>query len=320
MAVYTSITESELRGFLQGYDLGALKSFEGIQEGVENSNFKLVTDRGPYILTIFERRVREEDLPYFLGLSRHLSEKGISCPDPFPAKNGAIIGRLKAKPAAIISFLEGRPVWPPAEDHCRQAGELVGQMQLAGQDFAHSRKNDLGLAGWHDLMAKTRDRADKIAPGLAAAIAKELDFLQRNWPQNLPKGAVHADLFHDNVFFKNAQLSGVIDFYFACDDFYAYDLAVTLNAWCFGDETHFDRENAAAMINGYQTIRPFSVQEKSAFPVLCRGAAMRFLLTRLYDTLNRVDKALVTVKDPLAYLNRLKFHQSITGWSGYGFV
>ncbi|MAU22801.1 MAG: homoserine kinase [Martelella sp.] len=318
MAVYTDINEDDLRQFLKAYDVGELLSYRGIAEGVENSNFLLHTEKFPLILTLYEKRVDEGDLPFYLGLMQHLADRGLSCPLPLARDDGAPYGRLCGRPAALISFLEGMWLRKPAATHCRELGVALARMHIAGQDFDLSRKNALALKGWVDLWDKSAARADEVQPGLENEITEELASLEDRWPVDLPEGVIHADLFPDNVFFIGDKLSGVIDFYFACNDFLAYDLSICLNAWCFEKDGAFNVTKARALIEGYQSVRPLDKDEIEALPLLCRGSALRFFLTRLYDWLNTPAGALVVKKDPLEYLRYLRFHRSVETASEYG--
>ena len=318
MAVYTDIGEIELAAFLEHYGIGELLSYKGIAEGVENSNFLLHTSTGAYILTLYEKRVNRDDLPFFLGLMRHLAGKGLSCPLPVTRKDGQTIGELAGRPAAIITFLEGMWMRRPTVDHCREVGRAMAQMHLAGQDFAMRRDNALSVSGWRPLWDKARDRAGEVEEGLAAEVESDLAFLEANWPTELPSGVIHADLFPDNVFFLGKRLSGVIDFYFACTDLLAYDIAICLNAWCFEKDNAFNLTKGMALLGGYTAVRPLSAQEAKALPILARGSALRFLLTRLYDWLNTPAGSLVVKKDPLEYLRRMRFHRQIGSAEEYG--
>ncbi len=318
MAVYTEITDDELTTFVSDYDIGRIVSLKGIAEGVENSNYLLQTDRTNYILTIYERRVAEEDLPFFLGLMDHLAGRDFPCPTPIHGRDGAALRRLAGKPAAIVSFLAGLSVRRPTTDHCAQLGAALAQMHLAGAGFPVRRDNALSEPSWRPLFEGSRNRADTLEPGLADLIAQELTAIEQEWPRDLPNGVIHADLFPDNVFFLDNRLSGFIDFYFACNDFYAYDLAVCLNAWCFETDGGFNITKARALLTAYRRQRPTTPAELAALPLLARGAALRFLLTRLHDWLNQVPGALVRPKDPLEYWRKLMFHRGVTDPSAYG--
>lgn len=318
MAVYTPVSEAELVTFLADYELGAAVALEGIAEGVENSNFRLVTERGRYILTIYEKRVDPADLPFFLALMEHLARHGLPCPLPVHARDGAALRRLAGKPAAIVSCLDGS--WPRrlTVEHCAALGESLALLHLATADFAPTRPNALSLAGWAPLFAGCRDRADTVERGLATEIAAELAALADAWPADLPAGVIHADLFPDNVFFADGRVTGIIDFYFACNDLLAYDVAICLNAWCFEHDGSFNVTKARALLQGYRRRRALSEGEVAALPVLARGSALRFLLTRLYDWLHQVEGAKVVPKDPREYLKKLRFHRGVSGPSAYG--
>ncbi|MDL2407426.1 homoserine kinase [Rhizobium calliandrae] len=318
MAVYTDITEDDLKWFLTEYDVGTLLSYKGIAEGVENSNFLLHTSREPLILTLYEKRVEKSDLPFFLGLMQHLASRGLSCPLPLPRKDGALLGHLSGRPAALISFLEGMWLRKPEAKHCREVGKALAAMHVAGEGFAIKRPNALSLDGWHGLWGKSEARADEVEPGLQDEIRSELEFLGSHWPKGLPDGVIHADLFPDNVFFLGDELSGLIDFYFACNDLLAYDVSICLNAWCFEKDGAYNITKGMALLEGYQSVRPLDAAEIAALPTLSRGSALRFFLTRLYDWLTTPAGALVTKKDPIEYLRKLRFHRQIASSAEYG--
>ncbi|ACI53909.1 homoserine kinase [Rhizobium acidisoli] len=318
MAVYTDIAEDDLKWFLTEYDAGTLLSYKGIAEGVENSNFLLHTSKDPLILTLYEKRVEKTDLPFFLGLMQHLSARGLSCPLPLPRRDGALLGSLSGRPAALISFLEGMWLRKPEAKHCREVGRALAEMHVAGDGFELKRPNALSIDGWQTLWEKSEARAGEVEAGLQDEIRGELDFLAAAWPKNLPAGIIHADLFPDNVFFLGDALSGLIDFYFACNDLLAYDVSICLNAWCFEKDGAYNITKGTAMLEGYQSVRPLSGEEIAALPVLSRGSALRFFLTRLYDWLTTPEGAMVTKKDPLEYLRKLRFHRQIKSPAEYG--
>ncbi|MFN7102424.1 MAG: homoserine kinase [Pseudorhizobium sp.] len=318
MAVYTDINEDDLKAFLTPYDVGELTSYKGIAEGVENSNFLLHTTRDPLILTLYEKRVEKDDLPFFLGLMQHLAAHGLSCPLPLPRNDGELLGELSGRPAALITFLEGMWLRKPEARHCREVGKALAAMHVAGEGFQLKRPNALSLEGWKSLWRKSADRADEVEPGLQEEINEELAFLEAHWPRDLPAGVIHADLFPDNVFFLEDDLSGLIDFYFACNDFYAYDVAICLNAWCFEKDGSYNLTKGMALLEGYRDVRPLSHDEMEALAVLARGSALRFFLTRLYDWLTTPAGALVVKKDPLEYLKKLRFHRAIVSSIEYG--
>jgi len=318
MAVYTDVSADDLNDFLAGYDIGALLSYKGIAEGVENSNFLLHTSEGSFILTLYEKRVAEKDLPFFLALMEHLHARGITCPQPVKNRQGGMLGRLAGRPAAIVTFLDGLWIRRPTAQHCAAVGEALARLHLAGKDFQKTRANALGMASWRPLYEQAKARGDGVRQGLCAEIAKELDALEKSWPRDLPDGVIHADLFPDNVFFLGEKLSGLIDFYFACTDTLAYDVAVCLNAWCFEPDHDYNVTKSRALLSAYGRIRTLTAPERAALPLLARGAAMRFLLTRLVDWLAVPDGALVKPKDPLEYYWKVRFHQSVKSGADYG--
>ena len=324
MAVYTQVSDDALAAFLAGYDLGAPLSFKGIAEGVENSNYYLETEKGRYILTLFEKRVNAADLPFFIGLKQHLAARGFPCPEPIAARNGEALGTLEGRPALIVSFLDGLSPRRPNVAQCRGLGEGMARMHMALADFTMVRENSLGPAAWPRLWAGREADADALQPGLSALIAGDLAEIAAAKPQSLdlPRGTIHADLFPDNAFFLGDTFSGAIDFYFACTDALAYDLAVCLNAWAFEDggrdSIDYNYSRGAALIAGYESVRPLEPAERAALPVLCRGAALRFFLTRLVDWSSTPEGALVKPKNPLEYAGRLAFHRKVETAEGYG--
>ncbi len=320
MAVYTEVSDEALTAFLAAYDIGTLLSYKGIAEGVENTNFFLHTTAGTYILTLYEKRVRADDLPFFLNLMEHLATRGLACPQPIRNRAGVALGELCGRPAVIVSFLEGVSVKRPTPDQCRALGGALAGLHAAGSDFGMRRDNNLSVEAWGPLFRGAEAQADGVSPGLAARVRGDLAVVEAGWPRGLPSGVIHADLFTDNVFFIGDDLSGLIDFYFACTDAFAYDLAICLNAWCFDADGTFHRDRGAALIAGYEAVRPLGADEVAALPILCRGAALRFLLTRLVDWLNVPPGALVQPKDPLEYDRRLTFHRGVTGAGDYGWV
>ena len=318
MAVYTEVPDNDLKAFVEQYDIGEVLACKGIAEGVENTNYLLRTTQNSYILTLYEKRVHPDDLPFFLGLMQHLAAKGLSCPTPLNGKDGGALRELCGRPAAICTFLEG--MWPrrPTERHCQLLGPALADLHVKGRDFGLKRPNNLSLAGWRDLARKTEARADQVEAGLGALIADELRYLETHWPHGLEVGVIHADLFPDNVFFLGDKLSGLIDFYFACTDYLAYDLAVCINAWCFEPDGSLNVTKARHLVKGYDSHRKMPEAEIAALPILARGSALRFLLTRLYDWLNHPPGAFVQPKDPLEYRRKLSFHRQCKSASAYG--
>jgi homoserine kinase type II len=320
MAVYTRMTDDELGDFVARYDIGDVESCTGIAQGIENSNYMLRTGRGNFILTLYEKRVHEEDLPFYLGLMTHLAEKGFPCPVPLADRDGRSLAPLAGRPAAIVSFLSGRggdcDELTPAR--CAAIGAICARLHCDADEFQLSRPNDLTLTDWRQLFDPLAKKANSLKPGFSDWIASELSFLETHWPAELPVGIVHADLFPDNAFFKGDSLTGVIDFYFACNEFLAWDIAVCLNAWCFGPAGTFLDENARALLTGYTDVRPLTAAESVALPVLARGAAIRFLLTRLHDWFHTPDDALAHRKDPLEFVPLIEFHRSLSDSIPYG--
>ena len=318
MAVYTDVSAEDLAKFLADYDLGELLSYKGIAEGVENSNFIVHTRRGYFILTLYEKRVAASDLPFFLALMEHLARSGLTCPQPVRNKAGTAAGTLAGRPAAIVTFLEGMWLRRSSPGHCAAVGAALAQLHVAGADFPMRRKNTLSVEGWRTLYNGVSHKGDVLQPALCDTIATELNILEQAWPRDLPQGVIHADLFPDNVFFLGDKLSGLIDFYFACTDTLAYDVAVCLNAWCFEADHSYNVTKGRNLLQAYARGRPLSRAEWEALPLLARGAAMRFLLTRLVDWLNVPPGALVRPKDPLEYFRKLRFHQAVASVRDYG--
>jgi homoserine kinase type II len=318
MAVYTDVAAEDLTAFLTGYDIGELLSYKGIAEGVENSNFLVHTSRGYFILTLYERRVAAKDLPFFLGLMEHLHARGITCPQPVKNRNGEVLGKVADRPAAVITFLDGMWIRRPLPAHCAALGEALAKLHLAGLDFPRKRANALSVEGWRRLYDNCCARANEVQRNLQELLEKELANLERAWPKNLPQGVIHADLFPDNVFFLGAKLSGLIDFYFACTDALAYDVAICLNAWCFESDHSYNVTKGKSLLAAYAAVRPLSVEERDALPLLARGAALRFLLTRLVDWFDVPPGALVRPKDPIEYYRKLRFHQAVKSVRDYG--
>jgi homoserine kinase type II len=318
MAVYTEVSDEEIETFIESYGLGRVLSFKGIAEGVENTNYMVTTTAGHYILTLYEKRVDPAELPFFLALMEHLAQAGLTCPVPLRDKEGRNLRELAGRPAALVTFLDGVWIRRPSVEHCAAVGAALARLHIAGRDFPMRRANGLGLASWRPLFERFAPRADEIAPGLRQAIAEELDWLERHWPPGLPEGIIHADLFPDNVFFLEDKLSGLIDFYFACTDAFAYDVAVCLNAWCFETDRAYNITKGRALLRAYDAVRPLTAAERDAMPTLARGSALRFLLTRAYDWINTPPDALVKRKDPKEYQRRLRFHQTVASITEYG--
>lgn len=319
MAVYTRVNKSTLVSFLSAYNLGDLLSFEGIAEGVENSNYLLRTVKAHYILTLYEKRVDANDLPFFMELMTHLASRGMDCPLPVPSHNGQILQELRGKPCAVFSFLEGKSYRYPNREKCNALGSCLAKLHLNANGVKNTRQNGLGPSSWLPLLETVGQRADQIAPSMQGMAKERLSFILANWPQALPRGIIHADLFPNNVLFRGNQLTGVIDFYFACEDILAFDIGICINSWCFEADGSFNLTKSRSLIHGYQAVRQLSDDEINAIPILAAGSAMRFFLTRLYDWLHTPKDALVSPKDPMEYWSILRFHQSVSGVGAYGF-
>ncbi|WP_426437160.1 homoserine kinase [Bradyrhizobium genosp. P] len=318
MATYTHVPDDELRAFVAHYDLGVVASCKGIAEGVENSNYLLRTDRGAYLLTLYEKRVAPADLPFFFGLMEHLTRSGITCPVPVRARDGQALHQLCGRLAAIVTFVDGISPHRIEPHHCAEIGRTLAKLHLASINFAMTRPNRLSVIGWRSLYSVCREHADQVCFGIADELAEELELLEAEWPRNLPEGIIHADLFPDNVLFRGSQVSGVVDFYFACNDFLAYDIAICINAWCFEHDGAFNVTKAMLLLSNYRSVRPMGADEIDALPLLARGSALRFLLTRLHDSLNPTPGALVRPRDPLEYVQKLRFHRRTDSPTTYG--
>jgi len=318
MAVYTEVSDEALSDLLAGYDIGRPISMKGIAEGVENTNYLLTTEQGDYILTLYEKRVASADLPFFIALLEHLAAQAVPCPIPVRDRRGAALQIVCERSAALFTFLKGISARRPSVPHCAAVGAALASLHLAGRSFPMRRENSLSLGGWRKLRAAIGAQADDFTPGLSDLLDRELAFLGAAWPAGLPEGVIHADLFPDNVLFLEGDVSGMIDFYFACNDLLAYDVAICLNAWCFETDHSFNITKARGLLEGYRGVRPMSAKETEALPVLARGAALRFLLTRTYDWFNTSPDALVRPKNPEEYLRKLRFHQRVGSLSEYG--
>lgn len=322
MAVYTKLTENNLKDFLSKYNLGELLKYKGIKEGIENTNYYIETVKGKFILTVYEKRVEEKDLPFFMGLMRNLFDANFPSPEPIINKNGNYITEIVNKKAALVSFLNGNVKTNLSPENCNKVGIQTAKLHLITKNIAGKRENKLSVNAWRKIYQKVQTNCSKIHPDLSKIIEKNLNEIESNWPKNLPSGIIHADLFPDNIFFKSNELTGIIDFYFSCYDFYALEIAICLNALCFEGEKgnlSFNVTKAKKFIDGYSSIRQLTENEKESLKILCQGAAMRFLLTRVFDYLNLTEGALVKIKDPIEYLKRLEFHNSITSYKDYFF-
>ena len=322
MAVYTKLSENNLKEFFLKYDLGKLLNYKEIKEGIENTNYFIQTEKGKFILTVYEKRVDEKDLPFFISLMRNLFDKSFPSPEPIINKNGNYITEILKKKAAVVSFLDGNAKKVLNPNDCYQVGINTAKLHLITKDLVSKRENKLSVNSWRKIYNNVKKDCSKIHKNLPQIIEKNLDEIEKNWPQNIPSGIIHADLFPDNIFFIKDKLSGIIDYYFSCNDFYAFEIAVCLNALCFegkSENLSFNVTKAKKFIEGYSSLRELSEKEKMSLKVLCQGAAIRFLLTRVFDYLNLTEGAIVKIKDPLEYLKRLEFHDSVKNYQDYFF-
>ena len=322
MAVYTNLSENNLKDFFSKYNLGKLVNYKGIQEGIENTNYLIQTDKGKFILTVYEKRVREKDLPFFMGLMKNLFDENFPCPKPIINKNGSYITEVAKKKAAVISFLDGFSKKELTPDNCHTVGVQTAKLHMITRNLKVKRENRLSVNSWRKFYKNVQNDCFKIYPNLAKIIKINLEEIEKNWPKNIPSGIIHADLFPDNIFFKGNKLTGIIDFYFSCYDFYAFEIAICLNALCFEGQKEnlsFNVTKAKKFVDGYSSVRKLLEEEKKSLKILCQGAAIRFLLTRVFDYLNLIEGAMVKTKDPIEYLKRLEFHNSVTNYHDYFF-
>ena len=322
MAVYTKISEEKLRDFFLKYNLGKLLEHKEIKEGIENTNYFIRTEGGKFILTLYEKRVDEKDLPFFIGLMKNLYDQNFPSPQPIINNNGNYISEILGKKAAVVSFVDGNAKKILSPDNCYNVGINTAKLHLITNNLNAKRENKLSINSWRKIYNKVKKDCSKIHSNLPNIIEKNLDVIEKNWPKNIPSGIIHADLFSDNIFFKENKLSGIIDFYFSCNDFYAFEIAICLNALCFegkNENLSFNVTKAKKFIDGYSSIRKLSKAEKDSLKILCQGAAIRFLLTRVFDYLNLIEGAIVKIKDPIEYLKRLEFHNGVKDYQDYFF-
>ena len=322
MAVYTKLSEGELKKFFSKYSLGEILNYSEIKEGIENTNYFIQTEKGKFILTLYEKRVESKDLPFFISLMRNLFDKNFPAPEPIINKNGNYISEIVKKKASVVSFLEGSSKKILSANECYEVGVNTATLHSITKNLSGKRKNKLSINSWRQIYNNVKKDCSKIHPKLTEVIEKNLNAIETNWPKNIPIGIIHADLFSDNIFFKENKVSGIIDYYFSCNDFYAFEIAICLNALCFegmSENLSFNVTKAKKFIDGYSSIRKLNEDEKISLKVLCQGAAMRFLLTRVFDYLNLIEGAVVKIKDPVEYLKRLEFHNSVKNYQDYFF-
>ena len=322
MAVYTKLNHNKIEEILSNYNLGKLNQFKGIEEGIENSNYFLLVEKKKFILTVYEKRVKSEDLPFFSKLMSSLNKSNFKCPAPIINKQNQTITDFEGKKLMIVSFLEGKAKQNLSPQNCKSVGIEVAKMHKITSNFKLKRDNDLSVKSWRTLFNSVKDKCSKIHKDLPKLIEENLNDVEKNWPVNLPRGIIHADLFHDNIFFIKDKFSGIIDFYFSCEDFLAFEIAICFNALCFDglkENLSFNVTKAKNFIDGYTSIRKLSDEEKNNIKVLSQGAALRFLLTRVFDSINKVEGAVVKIKDPIDYLKRLEFHKNSKNYEDYFF-
>ena len=317
MAVYTKLAHQEVEQFLEQYNINNFKDYKGITEGVENTNYFIKTSQQDYILTIYEKRVDENDLPFFIKLLSSLSDNRFPCPKPIANKNNEKINKIKNKNAALVTFLNGQSKNKITSEDCFEIGKITAQLHEITKKFDINRKNNLSIENWESIFEKTIKQKIDLDESIIKKTKNYLNFLKDKWPKNLPQGIIHADLFPDNIFFTNNKVSGIIDFYFACNDFFAYEIAICINSLCFDNNSTFNMTKAKNLIDGYTSIRTLSEDEKKYLPILSMGAAMRFFLTRLYDFYHTDNKADVKIKDPFEYLKKIEFHSTIKNFNEY---
>ena len=322
MAVYTKLKKENIEEILASYSIGRLEEFKGIEEGIENTNYFLLVSNKKYILTIYEKRVNEKDLPFFSDLMTGLHKENFKCPVPINNNNNKTISSYKNKNLMIVSFLEGKAKNILSPDNCMSLGQEVARMHLITKNFKLQRQNDLSIGSWRKIFEQVKNKCIDIHKDLPKLIEINLADVEKNWPKDLPKGIIHADLFSDNIFFKDDKFNGIIDFYFSCNDFYALEIAICFNALCFDglkNNLSFNVTKAKSFMKGYSQLRALNERERESIKVLSQGSALRFLLTRVFDVINTVEGAIVKVKDPVEYLARLEFHKNSKNFEDYFF-
>lgn len=320
MAVYTKISDKDIILINKKFKLGKKIKFQGIKKGIENTNYLLKTEKGKFILTIFEKRVNNSDLPFFMKLMDLLSLRKIICPKPLKDNYGKYLFKIKNKRACIVSFLSGKDKNNLTYKNCFEVGKNIAKMHKATKNFKIKRANSMGINKLHPLLNSINFKKSKLILSYKEFLFNNLKEIKKNWPKKLPSGIIHADLFVDNIFFKNNKFSGFIDFYFSANDYYAYELAICINALCFDkNKSKFilNKQKVNNLIKGYEKIRKISIYEKNKLNILCKGAAIRYLLTRAYDYINTPKTALIKIKDPKEYYQKLMIHNQINSFKEY---
>ena len=319
MAVYTKISNKEIIFINSQFKIDKIKSFKGIKKGIENTNYLLKSKNKKFILTIFEKRVSNKEIPFFMKLMDKLNNSKINCPKPLKNNNGKYLIKLKNKTACIVSFLKGKDKNKLNLKNCFEVGKIIAQMHLVTKNINLSRKNSMGIKNLDPLLKSIKFRPNKFS-NLKSFLANNLKEIKKNWPKKLPKGIIHGDLFIDNIFFKKNKLSGIIDFYFAANDYFMYEIAICINALCFDNKKSkfkINKQKIKSLIEGYESIKKISLKEKKSLNILCRGAAIRYLLTRLYDYSNTPKTALIQIKDPNEYYQKLITHNNLVSYKDY---
>ncbi len=320
MAVYTKISQKEISSIQSNFNLEKIVNFKGIKQGIENTNYFLITKKNKYVLTIFEKRVKKSELPFFMKLMDKLNHKGISCPRPLKNKKGNYLFRLKNKLACISTIVEGKDKKNLTPRQCLAVGQNIGKLHKSSFNIRLFRKNSFQGNKLDSLYKSIKLKTRRIAPNLETVLGYSRKNIKQNWPKNLPAGIIHADLFIDNIFFKKNKFSGFIDFYFSCNDFLIYELAICINALCFDykkGKYNLNKSKVLNLIKGYEKVRRISINEKNSLNILCRAAALRYLLTRIYDYFNTPKTALIKVKDPKEYFQKLIIHNKLTNYKDY---
>jgi homoserine kinase type II len=321
MAVYTKISNKDIRLINSKFDIDEIKSFQGIKKGIENTNYLLKTKKEKFILTIFEKRVSNKEIPFFMKLMDNLNQSKISCPKPLKDKNENYLIKLKNKTACVVSFLKGKDKQILNINNCYQVGKIISQMHSITKKLKFSRKNSMGIKNLNPLLKSIKFKSKKNS-NLEKFLIQNLDNIRKNWPSKLPSGIIHGDLFIDNIFFNKNKLSGVIDFYFAANDFFMYEIAICINALCFDKKRNkfkINKQKVKNLIKGYESVRKITIGEKKSLNILCRGAAIRYLLTRLFDYSNTPKTALIQIKDPNEYYQKLITHNNLSSYRDYLF-
>ncbi len=320
MAVYTKIGQSEIISITKKFKLNKIIKFQGIKKGIENTNYLLKTKKNKYILTIFEKRVKKKDLPFFMKLMDKLNSYNISCPKPLKNKNGKYLTLIKKKTACIVTFVNGQDKKTLNIQNCYKIGKNIAKLHRTSKKIKLFRKNSMSINSLDPLLKSIKFKSKNISPNLQSVLTQSLNKIKKDWPKKLPKGIIHGDLFIDNIFFKKNKFAGFIDFYFSCTDYFMYELAICVNALCFDKKNNkyiINNKKIKSLIKGYESVKKISLKEKNSLNILCRGAALRYLLTRIYDYFNTPKSALIKIKDPKEYFQKLIIHNNLNSYQNY---